>query len=463
MSDRRPDRSPSLLSLPNLTRLRTGIGVLALLAFLTPLFAGRAAAFGTTDFPCPASLEKRVDFWVKIFAEVSHDERVLHDSRYPWIIYETIAVPDLDQDAIKKRLDDRKAHYKQVLESLAIKDPAEYSAEESRVAALFADSDELAPFTRAKERVRSQPGVKEAMRDGIVRAGRYRDWIAARLDSLDVPMEVSFLPYLESSFHPAARSKVGAVGLWQFTQDTGRRYMRVEDDLDERLDPFTATDAAASYLKSARSNLDSWPLAIVSYNHGVSGIARAIASLGTTDIARIIHEYDGPSFGFASQNFYCEFLAVTEIGSHPDHYFGQVDIEPRILFDEYPLPQYAKVGTLADAFGLTRAELAAFNPALGQSYVQDSRLVPKGYCLRLPMGRCGDLDAAFASIPDQERFNERPRPQGYRVRRGDTLAMIAKRHRVSVDTIRKMNNIGPRAYIKPGQVLILPDASHPTR
>lgn len=435
------------------------LGLLGLL-----LLAPRAdAAYGGAEFPCPPSLEKRVEFWIRIFSQVSGTERVLHDSRYPWIIYETLSVPDLTQEQIKARIEGRKEYYKGLLERLAVKDPAQYDAEEMRVAALFADSEELAPFTRAKERVRSQPGVKEAMQVGIQRAGRYRDWIAARLDSLGVPVEVSYLPHLESSFHPAARSKVGAVGLWQFTADTGRRFMRVEDDLDERLDPWIATDAAAQYLKNARSTLDSWPLAIISYNHGVSGIGRAVASLGTTDIARIIHEYDGPSFGFASQNFYPEFLAVVEIGARPEQYFGALEVEPRILFDEFVLPQYAKVGSLADAFGLTRNELAAFNPALGQSYLQDTRPVPRGFRLKLPYQRCEDPGTAFASIPEEERSNDKPRPKGYKVRRGDTLALIAKKHRVSIDSIRKMNNIGPKGVIRTGQVLVLPDAAHPAR
>ncbi|MCC7141181.1 MAG: transglycosylase SLT domain-containing protein [Candidatus Eisenbacteria bacterium] len=435
------------------------LGLLGLL-LLAPRSAG---AYGGEEFPCPPSLEKRVEFWIRIFSQVSGTERVLHDSRYPWIIYETFSVPDMTQDQIKARIEARKEYYKGLLERLAVKDPAQYDAEETRVAALFADSEELAPFTRAKERVRSQPGVKEAMQVGIQRAGRYRDWIAARLDSLGVPVEVSYLPHLESSFHPAARSKVGAVGLWQFTADTGRRFMRVEEDLDERLDPWIATDAAAQYLKNARATLDSWPLAIISYNHGVSGIGRAVASLGTTDIARIIHEYDGPSFGFASQNFYPEFLAVVEIGANPAQYFGSIECEPRILFDEFVLPQYAKVGALADAFGLTRNELAAFNPALGQSYLQDTRPVPRSFRLKLPYQRCADLGTAFASIPEDERSNDKPRPKGYKVRRGDTLALIAKKHRVSIDTIRKMNNIGPKGVIRTGQVLVLPDAAHPAR
>ncbi|MFN8546842.1 MAG: hypothetical protein U0527_02430 [Candidatus Eisenbacteria bacterium] len=247
-----------------------------LLLALLPVLA---RAYGTPDFPCPPSLQPRVEFWIKIFAQVSGNERVLHDSRYPWIVYETIAVPDLTQDEIKARLEARKKYYRTLLEKLAVKDPAEYDAEEARVAALFADSEELAPFTRAKERVRSQPGVREAMRDGIVRAGRYRDWIAARLDALRLPVEISFLPYLESSPHPRRALKAGAVRTLAVHPGPGRQFMQVEDDLRMTARSLDRDRRSRPLPESARDNLDSWPLAIVSYNHGVSGIGRAIQTL----------------------------------------------------------------------------------------------------------------------------------------------------------------------------------------
>lgn len=453
-------RSGSLDAL-GLARILLGSLLAAILG--VGLFHARAFAYGTPDFPCPPSLEPRVGFWIQIFSHYSGEERVIHDSRYPWIIYEVWDAAGLDQKEIQSHIDRRKKYYGEVLENLAVKDPALYTLEEKRVSDLFSDVAETAKFTRARDRVRSQPGVREQMLAGMIRSGRYVNHIQAVLDSLGVPPEVAFLPHVESSFNPAARSKVGAVGLWQFTHDTGRRFLRIENDFDERLDPFLASEAAASYLKRSYEYLGSWPLAIMSYNHGPNGIARAVETLGTTDVGRILGEYDGPSFGFASRNFYCEFLAALEIGKAPDHYFGPVAIEPPLLYDEYALPQYVKLESLCDAFGCTRSELEELNPAFGASNLQGSRPLPKGYRLRLPEGRCLEPAVAFSNIDPSLRFDALPSTIGYRVRSGDTLAMIAKRHRVSVASIRKMNHLGTGNHIKVGQVLVLPDAAFPAR
>lgn len=436
----------------------------SILLGLLLLLPSSAHAYGSVTFPCPADIELRVEFWVQVFSHYSGSDRVLHDSRYPWVVYEVWDASNLDQPTIKKHIDRRKRYYDALLEQLAIKDVSRYTLEEKRVAALFESVPETAKFTRARERIRSQPGVREQMQKGLMRSGRYIERIEAVLDSAGVPRELACLPHVESSFNPEARSKVGAVGLWQFTHDTGRRFLRIENDLDERMDPYLATEAAAQYLLRAREVLESWPLAVVSYNHGIGGMARAKEKLGTTDIGRILLEYDGPSFGFASQNFYCEFLAVVEISSDPVRYFGaEVSIDPPHLVDEFRLPQFVKIDPLMDALRVTRNELADLNPALGQSYIQGSRALPRGYRLRLPYGRVATPEQDFCNIPLNQRFDELPRTVGYRVRAGDTLAEIARKHRVSVVELKKMNQIRDSNRLQVGQVLVLPDAAFPAR
>jgi len=417
--------------------------------------------YGTANFPCPEDLRARVEFWVRIFGHYGGDQKVIHDQRYPWIVYEVVEADGMSREEFSDRVDQRMEFYGDVLEQLALKTPERYTAEEARIAVLFEHAPELARFTRARERIRSQTGVRDQMRASLARSGRYREHILELFESMGVPAEVACLPHVESSFNPSARSKVGALGLWQFTSDTGKNFMRVENDLDERLDPFRASEAAGAYLKRSLDVLGTWPLAIVSYNHGLSGVLRAKNQLGTTDIERILQEYDGPSFGFASQNFYCEFLAVVEIASNPEKYFGDLAVDPPLVHDEYELPQWVRFGSLLDAFSVTRSELIDLNPALGASYLQGSRALPRGYRLRLPAGRVENPQVAFASLPEAERFDQSPRPPGYRVQRGDTLAQIAKRHRISLSQLRAMNNLGRSDHIKIGQVLVLPDAAFP--
>ena len=373
-----------------------------------------AGPFGTPTFPCPKELEPRVGFWVRVFAEYGKNQRVIHDARYPWVIYEVANVTGLTQSQIDARVQARKTYYTVVLERLADRSPAEYNTEEKRVAALLAGIDEGARYTRAKERIRSQPGVKEQFELGVRRSGRYLHAIHAVLDSHGLPREIACLPHVESSFHPGARSKAAAVGLWQFTSKTAKRFMKVEQDLDERLDFLCATEGAARYLAEAHDILKSWPLAVTSYNHGVGGMLRAKNHLRTEDFVRILLEYDGPSYGFASRNFYCEFLAAIEISNHVEKYFGALLPDPPLVLDAYRLPHHVKLPALARAFGISTLELADINPALGPAIRAGTRPVPLGYTLRLPAGKGGEASILYASIPANERLDRIPARPGSR-------------------------------------------------
>jgi len=125
---------------------------------------------------------------------------------------------------------------------------------------------------------------------------------------------------------------VGAAGLWQFMRSTGRRYMRIDAAIDDRLDPFRSTEAAAQLLAYNYRLLGTWPLALTAYNHGAAGMRRAKDSMGTDDIERIVRNYKSPSFGFASRNFYVSFLAALEIDHNPEKYFKDIEPLPEVKF-----------------------------------------------------------------------------------------------------------------------------------
>src|SRR5207237_4490387 len=133
--------------------------------------------------------------------------------------------------------------------------------------------------------------------------------------------EIALLPLVESSFENRARSNAGAAGIWQFTRGTGRLYLNVNRKLDERLDPARATWAAARLLHDNYNALGSWPLAITAYNHGRAGMQRAQNEIGS-ELTSIIERYDGPLFGYASMNFYSEFVAAVEVYVNYRQYFS---------------------------------------------------------------------------------------------------------------------------------------------
>jgi membrane-bound lytic murein transglycosylase D len=192
------------------------------------------------------------------------------------------------------------------------------------------------------------------------------------------------LPHVESSFDPTAYSKVGSAGLWQFMRSTGRRYMRIDNDVDDRLDPFRSTEAAAQLLSYNYRLLGTWPLALTAYNHGAAGMRRAKEALGTDDIVQIVRHYKSPTFGFASRNFYVSFLAALEIDRNPDKYFGSFHHLPEAKFQEVPMPVVTRVSALERALKIDRATLRQLNPALTRAVWEGRRNVPRGYRLRLP-------------------------------------------------------------------------------
>lgn len=415
-----------------------------------------AFSYGTEQFPCPPPLEPRVAFWVRIFTEFSQNQRVIHDTRYPWVIYEIADVTGLTQPLVKLRVARRKDHYASLLKHMAGRSPATFGEEEKRVAGLLAEVPEADRYALTHERIRSQSGIREQFLDGLRRSGRYRPAVETILDSLGLPREIACLPHVESAFNPSAVSKAGAKGIWQFMPRTGKRFLRVERDLDERIDPIRATEAAARYLRESYAVVGTWPLAVVSYNHGVGGILRARSQVGCTDIERILLEYDGPAFGFASQNFYCEFLAAIAVASDPSRYFGVVQLEPPLEYTEFPLPDPVRWDWLLRAFSIDLDQLAALNPAVGRSYTSGRRPLPRGYVLRLPAERAADAAQRWSVVPAAARAEAPVTADGYRVRSGDTLGSIARRHGVPLRVLLKTNSLPADALIRPGQILVLP-------
>src|SRR5262245_10306080 len=155
-----------------------------------------------------------------------------------------------------------------------------------------------------RDNVHTQLGIKERFREGVIRSGRYLEAFRQVFDKEGIPTEVALLPLVESSFENRALSSAGAAGIWQFTRGTGRLYLAVGKKVDERLDPDKATRAAARLLRDNFNALGTWPLAITAYNHGRAGMLRAQSEVGSSEITKVIDQYKGPLFGYASMNFY---------------------------------------------------------------------------------------------------------------------------------------------------------------
>ncbi len=434
-----------------------GLG-LALGAFLAVAGTWSAAHAAPRDFPQPAGLDRDVEFWTRIYSEVGTDAGLIHDTRDLSIVYEVTNVPSgLSHRGRERHTEKRKKHFKTILGKLASGRRSGLSGEERRVLAFFGSGATNDQLREASNRLRFQLGQANKFRAGIIRSGAYKPHILQTLRDMNLPLEISNLPHVESSYTPTVYSRVGAAGLWQFTRSTGRRFMRVDHIVDERLDPYRASVAAARLLEQNLRVTGTWPLAMTAYNHGASGMRRAAKKLGTKDIETIVRKYRSRTFGFASRNFYVEFLAANHVAANADAYFGSLVLDPPIAFETAELSHYAKPKDVAAAVGVDVNTLKRANPGLRPTVWQGSKYIPKGYSIRVPRTALPrPLSDGLASLPKAKRYANQTRDSTYTVRRGDTLSTIARRHDTTMNQLVAINGLRSRNQIRIGQKLKLP-------
>jgi membrane-bound lytic murein transglycosylase D len=413
--------------------------------------------FAATDhFVRPAELEPDIAFWRRIYTEVTTEGGLLHDAEDLRVVYEVMKLPeDLSPKQRSKRIEEAKKKYSRILDRLA-SGAADLSEEEERVQGLWPKGTRRSRFEQAAEEVRFQLGQSDRFREGIVRSGAWREHIAATFERQGLPRELAALPHVESSFNTYAYSKVGAAGMWQFMRSTGRRFLRIDAVVDERLDPYRSTEAAARFLEQNYIVLGTWPLALTAYNHGPGGMRRAREQLGTSDIATIVRKYNSRSFGFASRNFYVAFLAALEIDANPDKFFGPIRRNPVDSSRILQLPNFVPASRIASALNLDRDDLRRLNPALLPSVWSGARHIPRGFELRVPENI--DLTAALGRISGGgEGYDAQVAETGHRVRNGETLSVIASRYGVSATRLAELNNLSRPYRLRAGQVLTVPD------
>lgn len=426
---------------------------ITVLAFALPSL-GNAQSGSSELFPKPESLVPAVEFWKRVYTEVTTKEGFIHDSLRLNIVYETIGPAD-DRER-RRRIDRANEKYAAILNKLARGTRTGLSDEEARVLALFPAGVSNAELKAAAGRLRFQLGQADRFRAGLERSGTWKSYIHAVLDEQGLPRELAVLPHVESSFDPTAYSKVGASGMWQFTHSTGVRYMQIDHIVDERRDPFLATHAAARLLRDNHGVLGTWPLALTAYNHGAAGMRRAVTQLKTTDIGVIVQRYESRSFQFASRNFYAAFLAALEIDSNPEKYFDRVKIAPPSDTDTIVVPDFVPARILADALGVRLSTLRELNPALLETVWSGDKHVPKGFPLRLPRATLAEARVRLAGIEPSLRFASQVPDVEHRVRRGDTLSQIAAEYRVSLASLMRINNLRANDIIRVGQLIKLP-------
>jgi len=430
------------------------------LIFFMGIVIGAPLAASGENFPVPKILESNVAFWKKIYTEVSTSEGLIHDYEYPLVIYKKLTVGSESSRLKSKIIDIEKGHIKALLTTITTQSDTAWTAEARDIVALFEKHASKEALAGAEERIRFQLGQKDRFKEGLYRSGAYLDTIKTILAQHNVPEQLAFLPHVESSFSPDAYSRVGAAGLWQFMRSTGRLYLKIDYTIDERRDPILSTYAAAKLLSHNFQQLQSWPLAITAYNHGLNGMKRAVAGTGSCDIAVIIQRHESKTFKFASKNFYSCFLAASAIASDPYNYFPDITFAPPLKYFDITIDYFIKPEVLASSIGIPLSQLEELNPALRAVVFSHNRLIPRGATIHIPQTvSLASVQQNLLNIPDSLKIKTPPRPEYYRVARGDNLYSIARRLGVSAQDIAIENNINRFNRIYAGQVLRIPEAS----
>lgn len=357
----------------------------------------QALGWAPTAFEPPAGMEDRVQFWRDIYTKYSSEQGVLHDSKYVHLVYDSLDFSDITaredmthrqkEKARRKRVEDRKKEIIARMKKLSeVKDPSQLEGEDARFWEMFSKVDEPKKFIEAgkKGRIRFQLGQRDIFMRGIYQSGRYLKQMEEIFRQEGLPIELTRLPFVESSFNLKARSRVGASGIWQFMRSTARLYMRMDASADERNDPLRATRAAAKKLRDNYTMLKSWPLAVTAYNHGPAGVKRLTEKMGTTDIVELIDVRKG-RFKFASASFFASFLAALDVERNAEKHFGSLEIMPELKGAEIQLSKNQSTKDFLKWFSGDVESAKMLNPHIAESVWKGRTPLTRKHILRVPL------------------------------------------------------------------------------
>lgn len=299
------------------------------------------------EFRIPVELKERVRFWVQVFGRLTSKTKVIHDKRKPEVIYGYLDFRPLFKDSNSfATASYRAAHAERVALKALVARMKEASGltkthflnDEERadlrdlVESAGGGLDEKA-VQRAIRNLRTQTGQNDYFIEGIQRAQVILPQIESIFKEKGLPLGLTRIPFIESSFNPRAYSKIGAIGLWQFIRETAKQMIHHQSEEHWR-DPVAQSKAAAKLLKVYRSVLPDWGITITAYNSGVGRMRRLVQKYGVESVADFDSIHIREDFGFAGRNFFVEFLAVNLLEQYKDILFPNLvpPMEPFLVF-----------------------------------------------------------------------------------------------------------------------------------
>ena len=349
------------------------------------------------EFHVPREIRSNVAFWLKIYTQYTSQQVVYFDGRHPEVIYEVMDFSELARTAknpvvyevtAKRRLKNTTEAYEKAFARLAKNSrPVNPTHAEVMILTAIKKSPHRHPFGEWKRDLRSQTGQRDFVLKGLVSAESYLPKMEAIFKQLEIPIELTRLSLVESSFNMAATSRVGASGVWQFMPESGKEYLLIDEDglIDERLSPLKSTVAAGRLLKRNNSTLNNWALAVLAYNHGMRNL-RSLASKKYRPFTALAPLFapctskKDSKIGWASRNYYSEFLAMLHAEAYRDVFFGEIPSSElrRLEFLRVDRPQNAL--SFAMSKGVALQDFRLLNPDIRDLGTK----LPRNFLVALP-------------------------------------------------------------------------------
>ncbi len=302
---------------------------------------------------------------------------------------------------------------------------------------------------------------------GLQRSGRYRQMVEKIFKEERVPLDLMWLAQAESVWKPSALSHAAAKGIWQFIPSTGTRYgLEQTTWIDERSQPEKSTRAAARYLRWLHDHFaGDWLLAMAAYNSGENRVDSAIARCGYADFWEL---YKRGLLPQETRNYVPCILSIIIISKNQKHYGFDVTPDLPFNYDTFEVPGQTDLKVVADLIDVPYETVQDLNAELRRG------TSPAGerYTIKLPKGMKKQFEIAYADLPEEKRVrkitvpteeiaeryrsNYRVQLASYQVRRGDTLASVARRSGVSVKELARVNRISTKGQLRKGQTVKVP-------
>ncbi len=302
---------------------------------------------------------------------------------------------------------------------------------------------------------------RDRMAIWLKRMPRYEAMVRERLQRENLPGDLVYLALIESGFSNTATSRAKAVGMWQFMKATGKAYgLRIDSWIDERRDPFRATDAAARHLRDLSRRFNSLYLAAAAYNAGSGKVSRGLRRLpddeseGENSDATFFRLYDTRLLKRETKDYVPKLIAAALIAKQPQRYGFQVGTAEPAAYDSIIVPDMTGLDVLARLADTTVAAIRELNP----QYLRLATPPRTRSIVRLPAGHGPMTIAAYAELPPRQRvtFVE------HFVARGETLSGIALRYRVSQSMLIASNPKVKSRSLRIGQRIVVPTGGAPS-